>query len=208
MSRRLVPSPEVTQRMVAPQTGDPVGDPVPMAYAFAFVDISGFTTYCQREGEHAAITLLTHFRHLTRTIAVRRGVRVAKWLGDGVMLVAADQGPMAATVGELLVRCTAAGLDTHAGLARGPVLLFEGDDYVGRPVNLAARLCDAAEKGEILSCGLGPELPEWMTPDPMTSIALSGIGVVTDVVPLRIAADVADLFGSDDGSDGSDDVAA
>ena len=67
---------------------------------------------------------------------------------------------------------------------------------------------DIGRLGATVPAILERTVAQSMTPDPMTSIALSGIGVVTDVVPLRIAADVADLFGSDDGSDGSDDVAA
>jgi class 3 adenylate cyclase len=123
---------------------------------------------------------------------------VAKWLGDGVMLVAADQGPAVATVGEIIVRCAAIGLHTHAGLARGPVLLFEGDDYVGRPVNLAARLCDAAEQGEMLSCGLSDALPTWVQAEPGVPLALGGIGVVDHVVALRVGAEVAERFRVDE----------
>jgi class 3 adenylate cyclase len=33
----------------------------------------------------------------------------------------------------------------------GDVILFEGDDYIGSPVNLAARLCDVAAPGEVLA---------------------------------------------------------
>ena len=36
------------------------------------------------------------------------------------------------------------------GVAAGRVILFEGDDYIGRPVNLAARLCDEAEPHQLL----------------------------------------------------------
>jgi class 3 adenylate cyclase len=35
-------------------------------------------------------------------------------------------------------------------VAAGRVILFEGDDYIGRPVNLAARLCDEAEPHQLL----------------------------------------------------------
>ena len=41
-------------------------------------------------------------------------------------------------------------LPLRAGLAAGRVILFEGDDYIGRPVNLAARLCDEAEPHQLL----------------------------------------------------------
>ena len=194
MSRQALPTSTVPERIVAPHPGDVLGVPIAVDYTFGFLDISGFTAYVEKEGEHAAIELLTRFRTLTRSVAVRRGVRVAKWLGDGVMLVAADQGPAVATVAEVIVRCESIGLHTHAGLGRGPVLLFEGDDYVGRPVNLAARLCDAAERGEMLSSGLSDALPAWIEADPGVPLALGGIGVVDGVVGLRITDEVAERF--------------
>jgi class 3 adenylate cyclase len=30
------------------------------------------------------------------------------------------------------------------------VIVFEGDDFIGMPINLASRLCDAAAPGEVL----------------------------------------------------------
>ena len=42
-------------------------------------------------------------------------------------------------------------LGLRAGLASGPVLLIDGEDYLGHPVNLAARLCDLAKPGEVLA---------------------------------------------------------
>jgi adenylate cyclase len=170
------------------------GARVPVDYTFGFIDITGFTSYCQDEGEHAALALLTRFRALMRSIAVRRGVRVSKWLGDGVMLVGADQGAMVATAGEMLVRCAAAGLNTHAGLARGPVLLFEGDDYVGRPVNLAARLCDAAGPSEVLAAGLAAPLPEWIEADVVRPLDLTGLGAIDGVLTLQVQAEAAAHF--------------
>jgi class 3 adenylate cyclase len=198
MTRQALPTSSVPERVVAPHPGDALGVPIAVDYTFGFLDISGFTSYCEQEGEHAAIDLLTRFRSLTRSVAVRRGVRVAKWLGDGVMLVAADQAPAVATVAEIVVRCAAIGIDTHAGLARGPVLLFEGDDYVGRPVNLAARLCDAAGQGEMLSSGLSDALPSWVQAEPGVPLALGGIGVVDGVVGLRVTDEVAERFRLDE----------
>lgn len=45
--------------------------------------------------------MLTAFRVLLRDICARRGVRIAKWLGDGVMLVCVDTRPLLETVQEL-----------------------------------------------------------------------------------------------------------
>jgi class 3 adenylate cyclase len=186
--------PPQDERIEAPQVGDPL-EPVAVLYSFAFVDITGFTTYCETEGEHAAIELLSRFRFLTRSTAVRRGVRIAKWLGDGVMLVAVNQNPAVATAAELVLRCAASGIDTHVGLVRGPVLLFEGDDYVGRPVNLAARLCEVARPGQMLASGLAEPMPDWIVPNPLDRIEIPGIGSTTGVVELSVIDEVARRFG-------------
>ena len=116
-----------------PVPSEQTGEPIAVTRTFAFVDITGFTEFCDKHGDHAAIALLTRFRGLVRDIAARRGVRVAKWLGDGAMLVGVEEGPLVATVAELVLRSQTDGIDTHAGLASGTVLLFEGDDYVGSP---------------------------------------------------------------------------
>ncbi|MCC5951787.1 MAG: adenylate/guanylate cyclase domain-containing protein [Acidimicrobiia bacterium] len=168
------------------------GDGVPMAVerAFAFIDICGFTSYCDQHGEQAAIEILTHFRSVTRQVVGRRGVRVAKWLGDGVMLVGTEMTPLLAAVAELECRFRATGLDTHAGVAGGSVLLFEGDDYVGRAVNLAARLSDAAQAGEILAAEPPHELPNWMEPLGQLTVQVAGMGRVAGVVRVRARPEV------------------
>jgi len=71
---------------------------------FAFVDVCGFTKYTDRYGAHAATEMLARFRSACRDVTARRGARVAKWLGDGVMLVGTEPGPVIATVAELLLR--------------------------------------------------------------------------------------------------------
>ena len=91
-------------------------------------------------GEHAAIDALNAFRNLTRDIATRRGVRIASWLGDGAMLIGTEVGPAIAAAAELIARYDANTLALRGGIADGWALLFDGDDYIGRPVNLAARL--------------------------------------------------------------------
>ena len=50
----------------------------------------------------------------------------------------------------MAARYLGADFDIHAGISGGHVLLFEGDDYIGRPVNLAARLCDEADPHQVL----------------------------------------------------------
>jgi class 3 adenylate cyclase len=181
----------------APVPSERTGEPIAVTRTFAFVDITGFTEFCDQHGDHAAIELLTRFRGLVRDIAARRGVRVAKWLGDGAMLVGVEEGPVVATVAELVLRSQTDGIDTHAGLASGTVLLFEGDDYVGRPANLAARLCEAAEPGEILAHSLYRALPVWVETKDSIRVTVAGVGEVTDVRSVAVRSYVTDDLAGD-----------
>jgi class 3 adenylate cyclase len=119
---------------------------------FAFVDLCGFTRFTEVHGDEESVALLTGFRTLVRDISSEHGVRVAKWLGDGAMFVSTDAPALAAALIALDRRATeAVHLPIRAGVSGGDVILFEGDDYIGSPVNLAARLCDVAAPGEVLA---------------------------------------------------------
>src|SRR5690349_2027290 len=113
---------------------------------FAFVDLCGFTRFTDAHGDEQAVNVLTRFRAAVREIASDHGVRVAKWLGDGAMFVSTDPRLLVEGVCDLARRSDDLdiGLPLRAGVAGGEVILFEGDDYIGGDVNLAARLCDAA----------------------------------------------------------------
>jgi adenylate cyclase len=139
--------------------------------SFAFLDLCGFTAYTEAHGDDAAVAVLSRLRVLLRAEAERRGVRVTKWLGDGVMLSGLDA--------EAVVACSAAVRDDTAassplplrgGIAEGAVIMFEGDDYVGAAPNLAARLCHTAGANQIL---VEAEMAE----------ALAGTGVATRPLP-------------------------
>ena len=120
---------------------------------FAFVDLSGFTSFGDEFGDEASVEVLTTFRGAVRQIATEYGVRIAKWLGDGCMLVSVDAPQLVASVCRLesLAHELELPLQLHAGCAGGAVILLEGDDYTGRSVNLAARLCAVARPHEILA---------------------------------------------------------
>ena len=85
---------------------------------------------------------------LVREVASERGARIAKWLGDGCMVVAIEQADGDRFVIDLEQRAAdvCAPLTLRAGIATGHALLFEGDDYIGSAVNMAARLCDHADR--------------------------------------------------------------
>jgi adenylate cyclase len=119
---------------------------------FAFVDLCGFTQLTEEDGVAEAVVALSTFRSVIRERAGWRGVRVAKWLGDGAMLVAVEPRPLIEAVMRMEHALDQRGcrLPLRGGIAGGRVILFEGDDYIGRAVNLAARLCDEACPHQLL----------------------------------------------------------
>ena len=120
---------------------------------FSFVDLAGFTSFGDEYGDDESVRVLTVFRAAVRSVATDYGVRIAKWLGDGCMLVSVVPEQLVAGVCTLerLVDEAELPLRIHAGMAGGAVILLEGDDYTGGCVNLASRLMDAAGPHEIFA---------------------------------------------------------
>src|SRR3954451_15257471 len=162
--------------------------------AFAFVDLSGFTSFSDENGDEESVRVLTLFRSAARKIATDFGVRIAKWLGDGAMFVAVAPRQLVGAVIELerLAQELELPLELHAGMAGGAVILLEGDDYTGRCVNLAARLATAAKASEVLST---PELARFApfgTPvEPAGMITVAGLHDPVEVVRVGLAAERA-----------------
>jgi adenylate cyclase len=154
---------------------------------FAFLDLSGFTNYTATYGDDAAGRILGTFRTLVREVASERGVRIAKWLGDGCMMVGVEQRSVIEFITELEQRASTicAPLSLRAGLATGHALLFEGDDYIGSAVNMAARLCDAARNVDPLVPAMHLErLPEGVSAEPVGEVELRGFPGRVDVARL------------------------
>jgi adenylate cyclase len=119
---------------------------------FGFLDLCGFTDFVDANGDDAGVAELLALRSVVRDVAPFCGVRVDKWLGDGAMLVGVESEPLIICVLMVAARVRELGqLPMRAGIAAGEVLLLEGDDYAGRTVNLAARLCDRAAAHQTLA---------------------------------------------------------
>lgn len=153
---------------------------------FAFVDLSGFTQFTDLHGDDEAVAVLTQFRAALRATASDIGVRIAKWLGDGAMLVSVDTAALVGATVSLADRFADDGLlPLRAGLATGDVILFEGDDYTGGPVNLAARLCDLAQPLEVLATvEVGDQVPPGIAAIPAGEYTVPGLSRPVPVVRL------------------------
>jgi class 3 adenylate cyclase len=156
--------------------------------AFGFVDLCGFTSYTDVHGDERAVHVLSSFRSAVREVASRRGVRLAKWLGDGAMFVSMQHRDLVETILEIDHRVDRGDspLALRAGVASGAVILFEGDDYIGSPVNLAARLCDLSEGNEVLATtDFEGMLPAWAEVSAVTPMLVTGFSQAVRVMRVR-----------------------
>jgi class 3 adenylate cyclase len=120
-----------------------------------FTDLVSSTELIDRLGDEAADRLLdAHFETL-REAAREDGGREVKSLGDGLMLAFGSAlGAVACAVRMQRVTAEEQGVGGEVialriGLNAGEVI-STGDDYFGRPVVVARRLCDRADSGQIL----------------------------------------------------------
>jgi adenylate cyclase len=170
--------------------------------SFAFVDVSGFTALTELDGDERAVDVLTAFRALLRVICSRRGVRIAKWLGDGAMLVCVETPPLLATIIELHhvvgavpgplqgVSIPLQSVSIRSGITSGDVILMEGDDYIGHCINVAARLCDLARDGEALAApSVVDDLPRWGVVLAQRDVALRGVEKPVPTSSIGMATD-------------------
>ena len=161
--------------------------------SFAFVDLCGFTRFTDTHGDEEAVAVLTRFRTVVRQIASDHAVRVDKWLGDGAMFVSTDDRRLLNALLELMGRAdtTDVALPLRTGAAKGPVILLEGDDYVGSAVNLAARLCNAADPSELLvTSPLVDAVPSWADVVSVGALAVPGFVQRVDAVRVEGAVRV------------------
>jgi class 3 adenylate cyclase len=121
-----------------------------------FTDLEASTSLLQQYGESAFIVALTeHDTIIRQALVVTRG-REVKHTGDGIMASFDDVGR--ALECALTIQ---SGFDTRNATGRTPVLrvriglaagepVDHNDDMFGSTVNLASRICEAAEAGHIL----------------------------------------------------------
>jgi adenylate cyclase len=161
--------------------------------SFAFVDVQGFTALTELEGDERAVEVLTAFRALLRDVCARRSVRIAKWLGDGAMLVCVETQPLLEAIIELHHAAYESGpvadVSIRSGITSGDVILMEGDDYIGHCVNVAARMSDLAEGGEALADpSVMEDLPRWGCALVYRDISLRGVEKPVRVASIGMAA--------------------
>jgi adenylate cyclase len=100
-----------------------------------------------------------------------------KWLGDGVMFHFREPTGGVVAALEMVDAIATAGLPpAHVGLDTGPVV-FQGGDYFGRTVNLAARIGERAAPGQVLvTQGIVDRVvPDGIAFEPIGAVELKGV---------------------------------
>ncbi len=118
--------------------------------AVCFADIVGWTELSE-EAEQTQIGSVADRLSALATDLLRPPTRLVKMIGDAVMFVSPDAGPLLDLAVDLVDAAEADDQfpQLRAGLASGLAVGRWGDWY-GRPVNLASRVCSRARPGSVL----------------------------------------------------------
>jgi adenylate cyclase len=144
--------------------------------ALVFADVEGYSNFVAETGDDAAMAVLRVLDQVVEAaLTGRKGARVVKRLGDGVM-ISARRSEDALRISTAIVREFGAEmrelawpLRLRAGTHRG-TCRRQGDDYFGYHVNLAARVAEHAAGAQVLA-----------TPHVLAGVDLPTIGL--DAVP-------------------------
>jgi class 3 adenylate cyclase len=123
--------------------------------AIVFTDICGSVAQTHELGDDGHMLVLREHNEIVRSRLAEHDGREVKHTGDGIMAAFSSVAAAVAFASEvqraLDVRNASAGSPLHVsiGISAGEPLTDESDDLFGAAVQLAARLCAAAEPGEI-----------------------------------------------------------
>jgi adenylate cyclase len=116
------------------------------------VDLVGFVTFTAEQGDVAAHQAAIQLQDLGETELRRAGGKLVKPLGDGFLGTVRTSNEGVGIVRNIAKRCLRPDgrpWPLRAAVHRGRPISFRGDLF-GADVNLAARLCSAAQPGQLV----------------------------------------------------------
>jgi adenylate cyclase len=151
--------------------------------AMCFLDLAGYTRLTEERGDQAAAELAASLSVLVqRSSREHAGVPV-KWLGDGVMFHFREPAGAALSALRMVRQLPEAGLPpAHVGVAAGPVVAQAGD-YLGRTVNVAARIAARADAGQVL---VSERVAEAAAPPSVSFVELGELRLKGIARPVRV----------------------
>ena len=122
--------------------------------AILFTDLVGYSSWALTAGDEAAIALLKQVGVAEHEAVDGHAGIVVKRLGDGTMAVFSDAAQAVDAAHDAQYRLAEIEVDGHSPRLRAGVHLGRprkvGKDYLGVDVNIAARVGNAADAGEVL----------------------------------------------------------
>ena len=117
--------------------------------AAAFADLSGYTRLTEEAGDDVAANVSLTLAELVSEVGDEHRGEVVKMLGDGVHFHFRDPADAVRASLEIVDTVASRGLPpAHIGVNAGP-MIFDGGDYFGRTVNIAARIAAQASAGQV-----------------------------------------------------------
>ena len=129
-----------------------LGPGTPGECVLVMADLVGFVTFTASHGDEAAHGVARRLHEVADDELTRRGGRLVKHLGDGVLGTIEKVGDAAGLIGAIGRRCpTPEGSPwpMRGAVHAGRPIQHRGDVF-GADVNLVARLCALAEPGELV----------------------------------------------------------
>jgi adenylate cyclase len=149
------------------------------AVTIVFTDLVGFSSWALEAGDAASLELLRRVDAEVAAAVEDEGGDLVKRMGDGMMAVFPDASPALAATQQALESVRGLATDGYvpklrAGMHFGTPRSI-GDDYIGVDVNIAARLCEAADADEVLVSEavherLDGDRPQLRRHDPQTDL--------------------------------------
>ncbi len=113
-----------------------------------FVDMAGFTRFTEEQGVDVAFNEVERLRNeIEKTLP--DSARMIKMIGDGVMVVSSEPGDLLAWAVQLVERKRSEPR-LRVGVHTGEALYRDGD-YYGSTPNMAARVLNRADGGEVMA---------------------------------------------------------
>jgi class 3 adenylate cyclase len=169
-NRVILADPEMVHRYLGedpvdePPAWNPDGVSDPTLRTILFTDIVGSTAAGNRLGDDAALAMVRAHNEIVREQLAAIGGREVKHTGDGIMasfesVTRAIECSMAIqrALQERNLDPAVEPVHVRIGLAAGEPIT-EDEDLFGTAVNLAARICDAAEPGSVYVSNVVREL--------------------------------------------------
>jgi class 3 adenylate cyclase/predicted RNA-binding Zn-ribbon protein involved in translation (DUF1610 family) len=152
---RMPATPPLAQSVV---DGPPAAGPSVRTLSVMFSDVKDYTARTAQESRLGILDLVRRHRDLARPIVKRRGGRIVKSLGDGLLIVFESATDAVLSGLEIQAAAAAHSRDARAdrdkvelriGVSTGEVAT-DGGDVFGEAVNLASRAQQQAGAGDVL----------------------------------------------------------